>query len=157
MLGMIETESTVVFLGLKLWCCVVQSLSLAACQTPPSSTLSQRLLKFTTVESVMLSNHLILYHPLLLLLQFQSFPAPGSIPMSRLFLSGGQSTGASALASVLPEYSGLISFRIDWFALAVQGTLKSLLQHHTSKASVLWCSASLWSNSHTHTWLLEKP
>ena len=56
------------------------------------------------------------------------------------------------------EYSGLISFRIDWFdPLAVQGTLKSLLQHHSSKASILRRSASLWFNSHIHTWLLEKP
>ena len=62
--------------------------------------------------------------------------------MSRLFASGGQSIGA--LAPVLPmnEYSGLISFMIDWLdLLAVQGTLKSLLQHHNSKASVLQCSA----------------
>jgi len=56
------------------------------------------------------------------------------------------------------EYSELISYKFDWFdLLAVQGTLKSLLQHHSSKASVLWCSAFLWSNSHIHTWLLEKP
>ena len=56
------------------------------------------------------------------------------------------------------EYSGLISFRIVWFVpLAVQGTLKSLLQHHSSKASVLWCSAFLCSNSHICTWLLVKP
>ena len=56
------------------------------------------------------------------------------------------------------EYSGLISSRIDWFdLLAVQGTLKSLLQHHSSKALILWCSAFLWSNSHIHTWPLEKP
>ena len=65
--------------------------------------------------------------------------------MSQLFESGGQSIGASALASVLPmnnEYSGLIPFRIDLFdLLAVQGTLKSLLQHHSSKVSVLWRSA----------------
>ena len=55
------------------------------------------------------------------------------------------------------EYSGLISFRIDWFDLrAVQGTLKSLLQYHSSKASILWQSA-LWSNSHIHSCLLEKP
>ena len=54
------------------------------------------------------------------------------------------------------EYSGLISFRIDWFVLlAVQGTLKSPLQHHSSKASILQCS--LWSSSHIHTQLLEKP
>ena len=56
------------------------------------------------------------------------------------------------------EYSGLIPFRMDWLDLpAVQGTLKSLLQHHSSKASILRCSASLWSNSHIHTWLLKKP
>ena len=64
--------------------------------------------------------------------------------MNRLFLSGGQNIGVSASASVLPvnEYSGLISFRMDWLdLLAVQGTLKSLLQHHSSKASILWLSA----------------
>ena len=58
--------------------------------------------------------------------------------------------------SLSNEYSGLISFRMDWLdLLAVQGTLKSLLQHHGSKASILWLS--LWSNSHIHTWPLEKP
>ena len=64
--------------------------------------------------------------------------------MSWLFTSGDQNIGASASASVLPmsEYSGLISFRTDWFdLLAVQGTLKSLLQHHSSKASILWYPA----------------
>ena len=56
------------------------------------------------------------------------------------------------------EYSGLISFRMDWLGLlAVQGTLKSLLQHHTSKASILQRSAFFMSNSHIHTWPLEKP
>ena len=73
----------------------------------------------------------------------QSFPASGSFPMSQFFASGGQSVGASASATVLP-----INIQ-DWFPLgltffdpfAVQGTLKSLLQHHSSKASVLWCSA----------------
>ena len=55
------------------------------------------------------------------------------------------------------EYSGLISFRVDWFdLLAVQGTCKSLLQHHSPKTSILQHSAFLWSNSHIHTWLLEK-
>jgi len=73
----------------------------------------------------------------------QSFPASGSFPIRRLFASGGQSPGASASASVPSnEYSGLISFRTDWFDfLTVQGTLKSLLQHHSSKASILQCSA----------------
>ena len=63
--------------------------------------------------------------------------------MSQFFTSAGQSIGASASASVLSgNYSGLISFRIDWLdLLAVQGTLKSLLQHHSSKASILPCSA----------------
>ena len=65
-----------------------------------------------------------------------------------------------AAASVLPssEYSGLISFRIDGFdLLAVQGTLKSLLQHHNLKHQFFGNQLSLWSDSHTHTWLLEKP
>jgi len=81
-------------------------------------------------------------HPLSSL---QSFPASGSFPMSRLFASGGQSTGHLSFSlSISPsnEYSGLISFSMDWFdLLAVQGTLRSLLQHHSSKASVLQCSA----------------
>ena len=72
----------------------------------------------------------------------QSFPASGSFPMNQLFASGGQSIGISVSTSVPSnEYSGLISFRMDWLdLLSVQGTLKSLLQHHSSKASVLWCS-----------------
>ena len=74
----------------------------------------------------------------------QSFPGSGSFPMSQYLASGGQIIGASA--SVLPKlqhqsYSGLISFRFDWFdLLAVQGTLKSLPQHHSSKTSILWHS-----------------
>ena len=65
----------------------------------------------------------------------QSFPASASFPMSQFFTSCDQSTGAISLSN---EYSGLISFRMDWLdLLAVQGTLKSLLQHHTSKASIL--------------------
>ena len=64
--------------------------------------------------------------------------------MSQFFASGGQSIGASASASVLPMNPGLIPFRMDWLdLLAVQGTLKSLLQHHSSKASIPWCSAFL--------------
>ena len=72
----------------------------------------------------------------------QSFPASGSFPVSQFLASGAQSTGVSVSASVLHEYSGLVSFRIDWFdLLAVQGTLTSLLQHNSSKASILRCSA----------------
>ena len=72
----------------------------------------------------------------------QPFPASVSFPISQLFASGGQSVGASASAPVFPMNSGLISFRTDWFdLLAVQGTLKSLLQYHSLKTSVLQCSA----------------
>ena len=72
----------------------------------------------------------------------QSFPASGSFPMRLLFASGGQSIGVSASACPSDEYSELISLRMDWLdLLAVQGTLKNLLQHHSSKASILWHSA----------------
>ena len=67
-----------------------------------------------------------------------SFPASGSFPMSQFFTSGGQRIGVSASASVLPMNAGLMSFRMDWLDLhAVQGTLKSLLQHYSSKALLL--------------------
>ena len=85
-------------------------------------------------------NHLISVVPFSS--RLQPFPASGSLPMSQLFTSGVQSTEASASISASNEYSGLISFRIDWLdLLAVQGPLKSLLQHHSSKASILRCSA----------------
>ena len=72
----------------------------------------------------------------------QSFPASGSFPMSQLFVSGGQKYWSFSFSiSPSSEYSGLISVTIDWLdLLAVQGTLRSLLQHHSSKASILWCS-----------------
>ena len=70
----------------------------------------------------------------------QSFPASGSFPMSQFFPSWPKYWSFSFSISPPNEYSGLISFRMDWFdLLAVQGTLKSLLQHHSSKASILWC------------------
>ena len=72
----------------------------------------------------------------------QSFPASGSFPMSQFFTSGAQSIGFSFSISPSSENSGLISFRTDWFdLLAVQGTLKKLLQQHSLKASILWFSA----------------
>ena len=88
----------------------------------------------------------------------QSFPGSGSFPMSQFFASSGQSIGVFSFSiSLSNEYSGLISLRIDWFdLLAVQSTLKSLLQHHSSKASIFVTQLSLWSSSHIHTWLLEK-
>ena len=112
----------------------------AACQASLSITNSQSLLKLMSIESVMPANHLILCHPPLL--PPSIFPASGSFPVSQFFTSGGQSTGVSASASVSNDYSGLISFRMDWLdLLAVQGTLKSLLQHHSSETSIPWCSA----------------
>ena len=83
----------------------------------------------------------------------QSFPESGSFPLSRLFRSHW-----SFSISPSNDYSGLISFRIDWFDLsAVQQTLKSLLQHYSSKASIFGAQLTLWFNSHIHTRLLEKP
>ena len=113
----------------------------AARQASLSFTNSQSLLKLMSIKSVMPSNHLILYRPLLFL--------PSIFPSIRVF------SNESALCirwqeywsfsfNINPsnEYSGLISFRMDWLdLLAVPGTLKSLLQHHSSKASILWHSA----------------
>ena len=113
----------------------------AAWQASLSITNSQRLLKLLSIETVMPSNHLILCHPLLL---------PSSIfPSIRIFsnesvlwLKWPKYWSFSFNISPSNEYSGPISFWMDWLnLLAVQGTLKSLLQHHSSKPSVLWCSA----------------
>ena len=113
----------------------------AACQTPASSTISWSLFKFMSIELVMLSNHLIVYCPILLL--------PSIFCNIRVFSSESAvhirwSKYWSSSFSISPseEYSLLISFRIDWFdLLAVQGTLKSFLQHHNWKTSILQCSA----------------
>ena len=112
----------------------------AACQASLSFTISQTLLRFMLIELVMLSNHLILCCPLLLL--------PSMFPSIRAFSNESAlrirwSKYWSFCISPSNEYSGLISFKVDWFDLlaVVQGTLKSLLQYHSSKASILWHSA----------------
>ena len=91
----------------------------------------------------------------------QPFPASGSFPMSQLFTWGGQTHMRwSFNFNISPsnEHPGLISFRMDWLDfLAVQGALKSLLQHHSSKASIFGTQLSSPSNSHKHMWPLEKP
>ena len=105
----------------------------------PCPSLSRsRLLKLMSIYSVMTSNHLILCHPLSSC--YRSFPATGSFPMSRLFTSSGQIIGASA--SVLPEnIQGWFPLGwTGWVSLLSKG-LSSLLQHHSSKASILPCSA----------------
>ena len=113
---------------------------IAACQAPLSSAISWDLLRFMFIELVMLSHHLILCCPLLLL---PSVFLSTRIFSNELALCNRCPKYWSFSFSISPynEYSGLISFRIDWFdLLVVQGTLKSLLQHHNSKASILWCS-----------------
>ena len=88
----------------------------------------------------------------------QSLPASGSFPMSQLFAWGGQSISFSVNISPSNEHPGLISFRMDWLdLLAVQEILKSLLQHHSSKAQFFSAQPSSQSNSHIHTWPQEKP
>ena len=111
----------------------------ATCQASLSFTISQSLLKLMSIESVMPSNHLFLCCPLLLLPSI--FPNIRDFP-SELDLRIRWPNYRSFSFSPSNEYSGLISFRIDWFdLLAFQGTLKSLLQHQSSKASILWHSA----------------
>ena len=129
-------------------CCLVTQLCLtlcnpwtAACQASLYFTISQSLLKLMSIELMMSSNHLILCRPLFFL--------PSIFPSIRVFscesahhIKWPKYRSFSFSISPFNEYSGLISFRIDWFdLLAVQGTLKSLLQHHSTKASILQHSA----------------
>ena len=127
----------------------------AAHQASLSSTISLSLLKFMSIELVMLSNRLILCYSLLLL--------PSIFPSIRIF------SNESALCIRWPkywgfsfhasnEYSGLISFRIDWVdLLAVQGTLKSFLQHHNSKESIFWHTAFFIQFSYLYMTTGKKP
>ena len=127
-----------------------------ACQAPLSSAMSQSFFRFMSVELVMLSNHFILCHSFSC---HWSFPASGSFPMSWLFASDDQSIRVSASASVF-------SMNIqDWFPLGLTGLISlqskglsrifsnTTVQNHQFFGAQL----SLWSNSHIHTWLLEKP
>ena len=128
----------------------------AARQASLSITKSRSLLKLMSIESVVPSNHLNLCHSLLLL--------PSIFPSLRVFSKESihliRQKYWTFSFSICPsnEYSGLISFRIDWLdLLAVQGTLKSLLQYHSSKASILQCLAFFIVQLHIHIRLLEKP
>ena len=129
----------------------------AARQASLSITNSQSLHKLMSIKSVMPSNQLILCCPLLLL--------PSIFPFIRVFsnelalcIRWPKYWSFSFSISPSNEYSGLISFRIDWLELlVVQGTLNSLLQHHSSKHQFFSAQFSLQSNSHIHTCLREKP
>ena len=106
----------------------------------PVLHISWSLHRLMSMESVMPSNHLILCHPFLLLASI--FPSIRVFSNeSVLWIKWPKYWSFSFSISPSSESSGLISFRMDWFDLAVQGTLKSLLQHHSSKTSVIWCSA----------------
>ena len=156
----------IVYYLLTCFVVVIQSLShvqlfvtlwTAAYQASLSITISLNLLTLVSIESLMPSNHLLLYCPLLLL--------PSVFSTIKVFLKGSalhftcpKYWRLSFSISSTSEYSGLISFMIDYFdLLSVQVTVKSLLQHCSSKASILWHSASLWHKSQIHTWTLDKP
>ena len=144
----------------------VQSLSrtrlfptqwIAAHQASLSITNSRSSLRFTSIKSEMPSSHLILCCTLLLLT-----PISPSIWVfsneSTLHMTWPKYWSFSFRIIPSKEIPGLISFRMDWLdLLAVQGTLKSLLQHHSSKVSILGAQLSSQSNSHIHTWPQEKP
>ena len=135
---------------------VAQSCLTLCDQASLSITNSWSSLRLTSIESVMPSSHLILC-PLLLLP-----PIPPSIRVfsneSTPHMRWPKYWSFSFSISPSNEHPGRISFRMDWLdLLAGQGTLKSLLQHHSSKASILQSSAFFKSNSHIHTWPLEKP
>ena len=147
------------FRSVQLLSCIQHFVTswIAARQASLSITNSQSSLEFMSIELVMPSSHLILCRPLLFL--------PSIFPSIRVF------SNESALRIKWPKYwnfsfnispsnehQGLISFRIGLLdLLAVQGTLKSLLQHHSSKHQFFGTQLSSQSNSHIHTWLLEKP
>ena len=137
-----------------------QGLQLARLPCPslsPGAILSTTLPKLMSIELVMLPNHLILHHPLLLLPSI--FPSI-SIFSSELALHMMWPKHCSLSFSISPsnEYSGLISSRVGWFDLfVVQGSLKSPLSTTIQKHRFFSAKPFLWSNSHVYTWLLEKP
>ena len=139
----------------RVWLFVTQWT--AARQASVSFTISQKLLKLTSIESVMPSDHLVLCRTFSSCLQ--SLPASGSFPMCQFFTSGGQSIDPSASVSVLPMNTQ------DWFPLGLIGLISMQsrgLSRVFSNTSVQkhWffgAQPSLWSNSHIHTRLLEKP
>ena len=154
-----------VYIG-QAQCSSVQSLShvqlfatqwIAARQDSLSITNSQSSLRLMSIESVMLSSHLILRRPLLLLPQ--SLPASKSLTMCQLFTSGGQSTGVSAWASFLPKkpQDWSPSEWAGWISLQSKGLSRVFSNTTVQKHQFFGAQPSSQSNSHIHTWPLEKP
>ena len=136
-----------------VWLC--DPMDYIAHQAPLSSTVSRSLLKFTSIESVMPSNHLILCYPLLLVLS--TFPSI-RVFSNELALRIRWPKYWSFSSSPSRELSRLISFRIDWFdLLAVQELSRVFSNIIVQKYQFFSAKPSLWSNSHIHPWLLEKP
>ena len=129
---------------------------IAACQASLSITNSQSLLKLMSIESVMPSSHLILCSPFFSCPQ--SLPASGSFPMSQLFVWGGQSIRVSASASVLPmntqDWSPL--GWTGWISLQAKGLSRVFSNTTVQKHQLFGAQLSSQSNSHIHTWPLEK-
>ena len=137
-------------------CCSVAKRCPALCDmdsSPPASlsfTISQSLLKLMSIKSVMPANHFTFCHPLLLTSIFPSIRVFSN--ELTLHIRWPKYWSFSFSISHSNDYLGLISFRINWFDLsAVQGTLRSLLQHHHSKTSILWYPAFFMANSHIFT------
>ena len=126
-------------------------------QASLSITNSWSLLKLMSIESVMPSNHLLLCHPLILLPSI--FPASGSFPMSQFFTSGGQSIGVSASTSVLSmDIQDWFPFGLTgWISLQSKGLSRVFSNSTVQKHQFFGAQLSLWSNSHVHTYLLQKP
>ena len=154
-LKLLSTESFAVQSLSCVWFFVIPWT--AACQVSLSITISQSLHKLMSIESVMPTNHLILCRPLLLLPSV--FPRSGSFPVSQVFPSGGQSIGASASASVLPMniQSWFPLGFTGWISLQSKGLSRVFSNTTVQKHQFVIAQLSLLSNSHIHTWLLEKP
>ena len=128
----------------------------AACQASLSFTIYQSLLKLMSIVSMMSSNHLILFHPLLLLASI--FPSIRVFSNeSALCIRWPKYYSVSFSISLSSEYSGLISFRIDWFDLLSKGPSGVFSRITVRKHQFFGVQPSLWFSSHTRTWLLGKP
>ena len=147
----------------KYICCLLAKSCQTLCKpmdcSVPDFPVLHYILEFAQTHVHWVSDAIQPFHPLP-----SPFLLPSIFPSVSLFQWVGSSHQVSKVLELqlqhqsFNDYSGLISLRIDWFhILATQAALKSLLQHHSLKASILHCQPSLGSNSHIHTWLLEKP